>query len=410
MKIGNLGCAWALLVAMLTLASCGNNDEPIDDQTLSRTVLIYMACDNNLASWAAEDFEEICAGVQKTNPAKECVLVYYDTGENATLLRVTHKDGKARKEVVREYALPRNSVGREETIEVFQDAFGGFPADGYGLVYWSHGDGWIPQSASTRWIGQDYNGKFMDLDQFEVALTHAPHLDFLLFDCCFMQSVEVAYELRSRADYFIGSPTETPGSGAYYVDVIPACFASDIGAALGAAYYHYYDNYFDNTLSVGENRYMDNADNWVAGASVSVIKSSALEPLAQATRQMLEGAEVPDMNRLNSMVFNYDKRSKSSSSSGFVGYYDLQDCMESVSENQAGVEQAYEEWTDALDDAVVYWTTTPTNYSSFAYNFSMTDARCGMSLFIPKRLGSSALTAYRQLKWYQDAGIERLGW
>ena len=40
-----------------------------------------------------------------------------------------------------------------------------------------------------------------------------------------MQSVEVVYQLRNRADYFIGSPTEIPGPGAPYEVVVPALFA-----------------------------------------------------------------------------------------------------------------------------------------------------------------------------------------
>lgn len=49
----------------------------------------------------------------------------------------------------------------------------------------------------------------------------------MLFDACYMQSVEVIYQLRDRTDYFIGSPTEIPGPGAPYEAVVPALFSQD---------------------------------------------------------------------------------------------------------------------------------------------------------------------------------------
>ena len=42
-----------------------------------------------------------------------------------------------------------------------------------------------------------------------------PHFDFVLFDACFMQSIEVAYALRNFTDYYIGSPTENTWTGGY---------------------------------------------------------------------------------------------------------------------------------------------------------------------------------------------------
>ena len=62
-----------------------------------------------------------------------------------------------------------------------------------------------------------------------------PHFDFVLFDACFMQSIEVAYALRNFTDYYIGSPTEIPGPGARYDVLVPALF-SDGEVALNIQY------------------------------------------------------------------------------------------------------------------------------------------------------------------------------
>lgn len=95
------------------------------------------------------------------------------------------------------------------------------------MVYWSHGEGWIPYPVtSTRWVGQDTGDgdKRMNISALASVLDEIPHLDFLLFDACFMQSVEVAYELRSYTDYFLASPTEIPAPVHLMTSLCQPCF------------------------------------------------------------------------------------------------------------------------------------------------------------------------------------------
>ena len=62
----------------------------------------------------------------------------------------------------------------------------------------------------------------------------------------FMQSVEVAYELRDYTDYCIGSPTEIPGPGASYDELVPAMFFSEDAAVdIAKAYYEPYAAKYD---------------------------------------------------------------------------------------------------------------------------------------------------------------------
>ena len=110
--------------------------------------------------------------------------------------------------------------------DVFRTAFSNYPAKSYGIVFvltrwWLHYQN--PQPAGG---GQDTLIISNILDGNE-ALSVAPHFDFMLFDACYMQSVEVIYQLRDRTDYFIGSPTEIPGPGAPYEAVVPALFSQD---------------------------------------------------------------------------------------------------------------------------------------------------------------------------------------
>ena len=47
------------------------------------------------------------------------------------------------------------------------------------------------------------------------------HYDFLVFDACFMSSIEVLYEMRNSFDYIISSPTEVLATGFPYKEILP---------------------------------------------------------------------------------------------------------------------------------------------------------------------------------------------
>ena len=67
--------------------------------------------------------------------------------------------------------------------EVINTAFSEYPAQSYGLVLWSHGEGWLAKSQNkTRWWGQDGGSNYMDISELKDVLRNAPHLSFLLFD------------------------------------------------------------------------------------------------------------------------------------------------------------------------------------------------------------------------------------
>lgn len=203
----------------LFMSAC-RGDDPIPDPPVDgkRTVLVYMAADNSinpLASFTDGDLEELKAGMASIDNTSDMhLLVYIDTGF-PRLIEIENKGGTVVETIVKEYE-DRNSCGVAETQEVFNDVFGNslYKAESYGLIYWSHGEGWIPTPLpSTRWIGNDKTGggHYMNIEDLKLVLQNAPHFDFIMFDACFMQSVEVAYELRDCCDYYIGFPAENPG-------------------------------------------------------------------------------------------------------------------------------------------------------------------------------------------------------
>lgn len=388
-------CFSALLVAC-------EDDEPDVSPKGTRTVLVYVAADNNLSEFALLDLEEMKVGMQNVQNADMHLLVYIDFThkENGTLprlLELKNEGGTVVEKVVKTYGN-RNSVGVSETQEVFADVFSNsqYQADSYGLVYWSHGDGWLPYPlrTGTRWVGQDTgNGdNRMNISEFVEILEIAPHLNFILFDACFMQSVEVAYELRDYTDYCIGSPTEIPGPGASYDEVVPAMFSTENTAVnIGRAYYEPYAAKYDSGNGISNT-------NWTGGASVCVLKTDQLDNLASITQRVLP--TTVDNALLRKSVFDYDKRSVQ----GHVGYYDFAGMLRMIVDDSD-----YAVWKQAFDGAVAYWATTPMNYSAFAEMFSM-EGTNGVSCYIPSTSNSVTDKTYRSTEWYTAAGLNKLNW
>ena len=368
----------------------------------TRTILAYIAADNTLASFASLDLAEMKAGMAKVQDSNVHFLVYIDDGKSPRLLELKNEKGAVVETVVETYGS-RNSVGVSETQEVFAKVFSNskYQADSYGLVYWSHGDGWLPYPlrAGTRWVGQDKgNGdNRMNISEFVEILKSAPHFDFILFDACFMQAVEVAYELRDYTDYCIGSPTEIPGPGASYDAVVPAMFSAENAAVnIAKAYYEPYAAKYD------EGKGLSNS-NWTAGASVCALRTDKLVDLARITKQVLPG--LVDNAQLRSLIFDYDKRRGSDGfQDGHVGYYDMANMMKKITDNGG-----YLTWRQAFDTAVVYWATTSMNYSAYIGMFSM-EGTNGVSCYIPSVSNTVTDKTYRSTEWYTSAGFAALGW
>lgn len=324
------------------LVAC--EDKEPDTSIGNRTVLVYIAADNSLASFASQDLAEMKVGMTKVYTNVH-LLVYIDDGKSPRLLELKNEGGTVVEKEVKTYPS-RNSVGVDETQEVFADVFSNsqYQADSYGLVYWSHGDGWLPYplGAGTRWVGQDKgNGdNRMNISEFVEILRTAPRFDFILFDACFMLSVEVAYELRDYTDYCVGSPTEIPGPGASYDVVVPAMFsAENVAVNIAKAYYEPYAAKYDDGNGISNN-------NWTGGASVCALRTDRLDDLARATKQILPGTV--DNASLRKSVFDYDKRRGSDGyQDGHVGYYDLVGMMRMITDDNA-----YEAWKQIFNAAV----------------------------------------------------------
>ncbi len=189
------------------------------------TILVYMAADNGLSEYAAQDIREMQSAVI---PSNVTLIVQADFPSTSTYsgcrrYKIQHSTSSIISSPIIQEMGEVNS-GDPCTLNDFMDwGFRKYPADRKMVVIWSHGDSWF-KDASSKWICPDASSEaLMSIanGDLNTAFNGIPKLDILLFDACSMQSVEVLYEVRQYADYVIGSEDLVPVNGFPYQDLIP---------------------------------------------------------------------------------------------------------------------------------------------------------------------------------------------
>lgn len=347
-----------------------------------RTVLVYMAADNDLYRNAQADLEEM---LQAPVPSEGNLVVYLDAPAWSadTCPQLLHiRNGKLTS--VKQYGQQNSASGRVLQT-VIGDAMSAFPAESYGLVLWSHGTGWLPKgvydnlprrragysAALMQSFGND-DGSEMDIIELAEALP--AKFEFIIFDACLMGGIEVLYQLRNKANTIVASPTEVLVAGLPYTQVLPCLFTSPIGYAQAAQAYM---NYYKSKSGVEQT------------ASITVINAGELEAFAHLLSRILQSetaevAAVPDKKEIQKYDLLED-----------AVFYDLEDCLMNVIKNEASLLSLRQQ----LAKMVIYHDYTPYLLGQLPLTRS-----CGVSIYLP--FGNAALDKpYEQLDWYADSGV-----
>lgn len=230
-----------VLWQVFLFTSCEKDSNIVTKKESKRAVFVYMIADNDLDFYATANINEMETFIAQ-NPEAGSVYVYIDRAKNRKtahpiLYQITaDTSAKINSKIIKVY--PENNSANEK---VFAEALSQVQTICAinneflrGLVLWSHGSAWLPESVSlasqratavksfgldqTMANNENHNAE-MDIRKLDIILNNY-HFDFILFDACFMASIEVFYELRNTTDYIIASPTEVLATGFPYKDIL----------------------------------------------------------------------------------------------------------------------------------------------------------------------------------------------
>ena len=403
----------AVVLSALTLVSCElihpNNQEP---DHYSKVMLLYSAGFNNLSTYLQGDIEELKRSPLPTSHDSGVVLVYshfpvrsgYGSPSSPTLVRLrSDKDNVVVVDTLIIYPKESISASATQVETVLNDVKKTFPADSYGMIFSSHATGYLPaeffqnqgkeDSGLVEWsaqeqtgvpsqlsIGQDKVGAFGEYTSYEIELPDFAaaipmHLDYILFDACFMGGIEVAYELRDKVSKVGFSQTEVLADGFCYESLTTRllwCDEPDLKSVCSDYFYQY-----------------DTQSGISRSATISLVDCLKLEPLADLCSTLFKNYSEGLKNIDHKKVQRFYRDNSH-------WFYDLESILVNAGINDTELNDLHE----ALDYCVIYKAHTPKFMSEFTI-----DTFSGFSMYLPAQGTDSLDNFYKTLKWNQDTGL-----
>lgn len=381
--ISRLLCAFSCVALMAACGGSNDGPEPPESSAgdASRTVLVYMlASSNGLGAtspldYDIQDIDEMFTAAKAGDLGEGRLLVFHSASNGNQVLKEITPSGIDTLKVYDPTVFPQTSP---RMGEVFDDMKELAPAGDYGLVLWGHGTGWLQDGITETEMSEvkmySYGWEHKSSQAMNVT-TLAANLEgrgfsFLYFDCCYMASVEVAYQLRHAVDKIVAYPSEVLALGMPYDRNLKCLFNSEpdlVGAA---------KNTMDFYNAMLEDSYRM--------CTISVINTGGMDRLASATAHIyginttgLPAGYTPQPYEMGSVCNYYD----------FASYVRALD---------SDVE-LLEEFESALADVVVYEDATEYLWGRLPLN-----EHSGLSTFIMKNDGDLSKKNYSQLDWYAD--------
>ena len=257
----------SLIIATLFIVvgvSCSNGDSPdgpdVPVTPVGQTVFMFFPWSNSLLSDFRRTVEDMQTVVAQRSMKDERIMVFMATSEReAVLFELKKQNGRCLTDTLRHYS-DRPFTSRQWLTSLFSEVMTLAPASRYGMVVGCHGLAWVPVQGqrnarkrlgsqerideednlykeeridkegddlmhfevqgpvTTRFIGGTYPETQIETTDLADAMADAGlHTEYILFDACYMSSVEVAYELKDVTHYLIASPTEVLSYGFPYI-------------------------------------------------------------------------------------------------------------------------------------------------------------------------------------------------
>ncbi len=413
-----------ILVIIVSLLSVACGPKPYIPKppqgTADHTLVMYLAGNNSLQSYLENNVEDVISSVDASTPSDNGRIVVFfrprpSLGDPLLLQIYYDKKVGAQCDTLRTYPSTISSSDPETLRTVMADVERVAPAKEYSLVFGSHATGWFTKECMSRGslsrplsVGEsgddgsfwqksgdeitrtfgldgkvDYNGKTIDdpgMDITEIAAVLSGYnVRSLIFDACFMASVEAIYDLRQTADYVIASSAEIMGRGMPYDLVLKYLFASG--------------NVRDNLMKYCSEyiRYYRELTPGTKSGTISLIDCAKVEGLAAVVAKIEQGG-LNEVDAFDVQAFELLDEHQ---------FYDLEHFYDLAAKDRS----AYSALQNAIYDCVVYTAHTSSVYSAFGLaGLFEVERSCGLTVNIP----SMSYVVFRD-QWLKTAWAKRIG-
>ena len=394
-----------------------------------KVFIMYSMGYNNLSKDLNTNIDELLSGnIPSFRQDDDAILIFNHASHNHTsdytiptspVLYHAYKmnDGSVRRDTLAIYEPGSNSASKEMLRDVLTLIHERFPANHYGMLVSSHATGWAPEkycynppdkssngswmakqnffkpldiyvdeNPLTRSIGAHYIGRgsilsnIYEIDLIDFVDAIPFHMDYMIFDCCLMGCIEVAYQLRNKCDKVCFSQTEILSQGMDYLTMSSHLFDNDEVNIEGIAYDYY-------------SRYAEKPDLNKRSATISVVDCQKLDAVADVIKRNGAVINVLSGSGNRSKVQRY-YRSSYAVQHGI--FYDLEDILlESNAENSEK-----EALKRAIDDCIICKYATPTFLTSLKI-----EHHSGLSMYLIDPERTALNKYYTTLDWNKATGL-----
>lgn len=335
--------------------SCSNGDNPDGPDgpvtPVGQTVFMFFPWSNSLLSDFRRTVEDMQTVVAQRSMKDERIMVFMATSEReAVLFELKKQNGRCLTDTLRRYS-DRPFTSRQWLTSLFSEVMTLAPASRYGMVVGCHGLAWVPvqgqRSArkrlgsqerideednlykeeridkeglykeeridkegddlmhfevqgpvTTRFIGGTYPETQIETTDLADAMADADlHTEYILFDACYMSSVEVAYELKDVTHYLIASPTEVISYGFPYITMGKHLLGTPNYKGIVDSFISFYSSYYlpYGTVAVTDCTQLD-----ALAAIAQQINAAAEEPTNAASAKQINAAAEGMLNTATS--------------------------------------------------------------------------------------------------------------
>ncbi len=251
-----------IVLLVLLCSSCSNDDQSSWSDENLQTVLIYMPWSTNLTNYFEQNLEDLEIAISNGALRNERLIVFFATSpDEATLFEIEFQKDKCVRSLLQEYSVSTFSTA-QGVASLIKDVKAIAPARKYAMIVGSHAMGWLPVNAPyslyssqkeywqyedvplTRYFGGLTSEYQIDISVFAEGIARSgTKMEYILFDDCYMSSIEVAYDLKNVTDYLIASPTEVMAYGFPYAEIGQYLFGEVNYAGIAEGFLSFYENY-----------------------------------------------------------------------------------------------------------------------------------------------------------------------
>jgi len=392
LKSGRL--ALVALVGVLLLCGCISEKVEPPEVVTKRNILFYIAADEGGVEKDVQDkIGQIREG-WKTGQGE--MLIYADRlGQGATLMRINEAAGLDTLEI---YGL-ENSADRNIFGRAIDSMVTGYPADSYGLIFFSHASGWLPKGmlASPRSIVIDTETPTGERQEMEIADLAAAipdgQFDFIIFEACLMGDVMTMYALRNKTKYVLVSVAEIVSPGYTYIYKSKIMSLFDTKTPLETVVRNFGQAYADEI----DRRFSDPSYEDYHSYTLSLIKTSEMSALAATAKTALQGRKVQEQELLTPIgdIQSFDRPRRLSPGRTASRYFDLAQTYYNIivsSELNAAF--------SAQLNRTVVWEVHTDKFLLGDYGFYIL-RHCGLSTYIEQDVYPELAAAYEATEWFK---------